>query len=106
MRHLWTHRVSVSRLSRTVPQGAVLLASVPCLIELVPSKSQESVLGRIPSAKYIISWGTELLNDGDLITVTTGPMRAVGKVFVLRETADDTGINRVPYQKAVLEERK
>lgn len=68
------HTVSVQRESRTVATAATtfsgyaqVFASVPCLIEPMGHVRQATILGDMSQSRFHFTWGTEALQDGDLV---------------------------------------
>lgn len=72
-----TQTVSVSRITLSVsetlqiakPAPTVVKASMGCLIEPLAGSAKDTVLGRIPDAKYRLTcrWNEDI-EDGDLVT--------------------------------------
>lgn len=72
-----------------------------CLIEPLSSKHTETLLGRIPGARYRITWPGSVgeMEDGDVITFS-------GKDYILQEVTPDTLRPRDPYYTAVMVEER
>ena len=102
---LYIHSAAVSRQVGTVLSGSrqeswqVVIAALSCRIEPLTGRDRESILGRIGSLVYRMSWGTEDVRDGDRVAWE-------GKTFITREVLDDTGRPSLRYRTALLVEAK
>jgi len=85
------HRVKVERITtskvdrQTVETRTVVATSFPCLVEPIAERDKESVLGRISSARYRITWQSGDLLQGDLVKFD-------GSWYRVREAARHTGL--------------
>jgi len=76
-------------------------ASAKCLIEGMSSKQRESLIGRISSPQYRVTWISADIREGDRLVWTGGP-GATGKAYIVHEVTDDTTRPTAPYKTAVL----
>lgn len=79
----------------TVAAPTQVLTGIRALIEPISSKEMDTVYGRIPSAVYRMTWGTEDIRSND--TVVWG-----GSSYVIKETLSDTLRGAFPYQTGIL----
>ena len=86
------HRVLVQRITmsadanlRTQETRATVSTSFPCLVEPLPEREKESILGRISSARYRISWMSGDLRQEDLVKFD-------GSWYRVREASKATGV--------------
>ena len=102
-RAMFQHNVTVLRNTGGILEGwAVIISSQPCLIEAMPAKSHESIMGRIPDARYVMTWPNSPLLDGDRVIVNTGPPLAVNSTFILAEIRDDGSCYGISNQRGIL----
>lgn len=90
--------VDVKRVSTgggTVSAPTQVLSGVRALLEPISTKEMEGVYGRIPSAVYRMTWGTEDIRSGDVIVWG-------GSSYVIKETLSDTLRGAFPYQTGIL----
>lgn len=90
--------VSVKRQATSggsVAAPATVHASVSCLLEPIATKDMDAILGRVPSAVYRMTWGTEDIRTNDTIVWNGAP-------YVLKETLSDTLRGAFPYQTGIL----
>lgn len=109
MRNRLIHTASVQRESRTIEDTAnvfngyaQVIATLRCLVEPMGAARQAIIFGNITQGKFHISWGTETLLDGDLVTWQ-------GRVYRFQPDRDDryrSGGTRVfAFQTGMLEEQ-
>lgn len=99
------HRVQVYRTTestvdrKTVKTTAQVYASLPCLVESLPERDKETVLGRLPLARYRITWSNGTLKNDDMVKFD-------GSWYRAREIEGTTGLGsrRVQQHTAVLEQ--
>ena len=68
-------------------------------IEPLTGRDRESILGRIGSLVYRMSWAVEDVRDGDRVAWE-------GKTLITREILDDTGRASLRYRTCLLVEAK
>lgn len=79
----------------TVGAVSQVLTGVSCLIEPLATKDMDSILGRVPSAVYRMTWGTEDIRTNDVIVWNSAS-------YVLKETLADNLRGAFPYQTGIL----
>lgn len=103
------HTAVVKRINPTLASGdesqgawTTVQASLACLVEPMGAWRQATILGQVGGRRYVISWGSEVLREGDRVEV-------LGRRFTLELEADDqhrtAGATTIPgYQTGRLEE--
>jgi hypothetical protein len=93
---------SVATQSTSFPGLSVVYASMACLVEPMAAWRQQTLLGEFAGLTWHITWGAEVLYDGDRVTWE-------GKTYVLRLHSNDqfrgvTTTTIPPYQTGFIEE--
>lgn len=102
---LFIHSASVVRQVGAVVSGSrqeswqEIMDDLPCRIEPLTGRDKESILGRIGTLVYRMSWGMDDVRDGDRIQWD-------GKTFIVQEVLKDTGRASLRYQTCLLKEAK
>jgi hypothetical protein len=102
---LYIHRADVIRQVGSVQSGSrqeswqTVISDMPCRVEPLTGRDRESILGRIGSLVYRMTWATEDVRDGDRV-------QTLGRIFVTREILDDTGRHTLRYRTCLLVEAK
>jgi hypothetical protein len=93
----YLHTVDVRRTvsSLTVAAPETVYSNVACLVEPLPAKALESVMGRVPHAMYEMTWGTEDIRMNDTVIFE-------GVEYVLKELRRDTLRPTNPYHVGIL----
>lgn len=101
------HTVSVSREARSITSAATTftgyttaIASLRCLIEPMGTVRQATILGDLAQSRFHFTWGTEALQEGDLIDWS-------GTKYILHLGSDDryrgSASNVMAYQTGWIE---
>lgn len=109
MRNRLIHTASVQRESRTIEDTAnvfngyaEVIAVLKCLIEPMGAARQATIFGNFCQGRFHISWASEELKDGDLLTWQ-------GRVYRFQPDRDDryrSGDTRIfAFQTGMLEEQ-
>lgn len=71
---MFPHICSVSRVPSTISgagevtgEPVVVFSALPCLVECLGAFRQKTILGDLSVLRYQFSWGSEVLQDDDLI---------------------------------------
>lgn len=103
------HRASVKRPSVSIAdheetQGAwtEVYSSLRCLLEPMPAWRQATILGDIGGGRFSFTWGSETLQEGDRVTVTSRVFEFKKEFEDVWRPAHETSIE--PFQTGVLEE--
>lgn len=100
------HRVQVYRTTdttdtnlKTVKTTSLVYGALPCLVEALPERDKETVLGRLPLARYRITWSSGTLKNSDMVKFD-------GLWYRVREVEGTAGIGsrRMQQRTAVLEQ--
>ena len=99
---MYIHTAATKREARTANGDgtftsalATNLSSVACLVEPLSTRSRESIIGRIPSARYRLTWGTDDIQNGDTVIWN-------GSQYIIGEIINDTLRFDTPYQTGIL----
>lgn len=80
---------------------------VKCRIEPLPTKDKETILGRLPGARFMATFGVTTLEESYIITAISGHTGiASTESFTVRELLEDTGRSTLQYKTCILEERR